>query len=324
MIGIFTVALAAGAASALMFASTSSGVLVSLLLAYFAPLPLIVAALGWGPLAGAVSGIVATIALTALPGMFHGFRFALTGALPAWWLGYLALLGRPVAAATPGNAADLEWYPVGRILLWIAIIATLTAVAILWIYSVDVETIAEPMRQLLSEIARQAEVDWTPEQIASRARLFGYLSPLVFSANAALMWVLNLWLAAKVALTSGRLHRPWPDVRSVMLPPITLAILAVAIAFCFFGGWFAMLAGTVVGALLFAYAVVGFAVVHVLTLSASNRTFRLTCAYVVTVALSLVLSGIPVLVMAALGIADAVLGLRQRFLQTRPPPLPAE
>jgi len=48
MIAILLVAIAAGCASALMFASIISGALVSLLLFYLAPLPLMVSALGWG------------------------------------------------------------------------------------------------------------------------------------------------------------------------------------------------------------------------------------------------------------------------------------
>ena len=52
---------------------------------------------------------------------------------------------------------------------------------------------------------------------------------------------LNLWLAAKITATSGRLHAPWPDLKSTALPPMTLAALCVAIAFCFTGGLLAML-----------------------------------------------------------------------------------
>ena len=59
MIAIVLIALAAGCASALMFASTMSGVPVSLLLSIMAPLPLMVAALGWGPLAATIGGIAA-------------------------------------------------------------------------------------------------------------------------------------------------------------------------------------------------------------------------------------------------------------------------
>src|SRR5882757_5817239 len=121
MIAIVLIALAAGCASALMFASMVSGALISLLLFYLAPLPLMVAALGWGPLSATVGGIAAAIGLGAIFGLPYCIAFAVTIALPAWWLGHLALLGRPVATApSAGNGAApaapvMEWYPIGRI-----------------------------------------------------------------------------------------------------------------------------------------------------------------------------------------------------------------
>ena len=56
------IALAAGCASALMFASIISGALISLLLFYLAPLPLMVAAMVWGPLCATIGGITAVSA----------------------------------------------------------------------------------------------------------------------------------------------------------------------------------------------------------------------------------------------------------------------
>ena len=58
MIAIVAIAIASGAASALMFASVKSGALISLVLFNLAPLPLMVAAIGWGPLTAAMGGIV--------------------------------------------------------------------------------------------------------------------------------------------------------------------------------------------------------------------------------------------------------------------------
>src|SRR5882672_11629359 len=107
MIVITLIALAAGSASALMFASIISGALISLLLFYLAPLPLMVAALGWGPLGATIGGGVAAIGLGAIFGLPYCIAFAVTVALPAWWLGHLALLGRPVAnEVPPGNGAS--------------------------------------------------------------------------------------------------------------------------------------------------------------------------------------------------------------------------
>src|SRR3954454_19116012 len=138
MIAIVLIAIAAGCASALMFASIVSGALISLLLFYLAPLPLMVAALGWGPLSATIGGISAAIGLGAIFGLPYCLAVVLTVALPAWWLGHLVLRGRPVAtAASAGNGAApaapaMEWYPIGRILLWTAGFAALTTMAALF------------------------------------------------------------------------------------------------------------------------------------------------------------------------------------------------
>src|SRR5471032_2709883 len=90
MITTILIALAAGCASALMFASVTSGLLISLLLFYLAPLPLMVAALGWGPAAAAIGGIAAAAGLGAILGIPFLLVFALAVAVPACWLGHLA------------------------------------------------------------------------------------------------------------------------------------------------------------------------------------------------------------------------------------------
>jgi hypothetical protein len=128
---------------------------------------------------------------------------------------------------------------------------------------------------------------------------------------------LNLWLAAKITATSGLLRRPWPDLKITTLPPMTLVALFVTIGFCFSGGLLAMFAVIVTAALLMAYALSGFAVLHTLTLALRSRAFWLGSTYALVVIFQW-----PVLAMAALGLADAAFGLRQRFCQRRPPPRP--
>src|SRR5579885_1253450 len=113
MIGPFLIALAAGCASAAMFASITSGALISLVLLYLSPLPLMVAAIGWGPMSAAVGGLIAAITLGFVFGIGDFAAYAIAIALPACWLGHLGLLGRPVGGQ--GTPATLEWYPVGRI-----------------------------------------------------------------------------------------------------------------------------------------------------------------------------------------------------------------
>ncbi len=99
---------------------------------------------------------------------------------------------------------------------------------------------------------------------------------------------------------------------------MTLVALSVALALCFVGGLLAILALIVTAALMMAYAITGFGVLHVLTLQLKSRALWLCCAYAIVVMFIW-----PVFAIVVLGIADAVFGFRQRYLQGRPPPLPA-
>jgi hypothetical protein len=322
MIAIILIAIAAGSASALMFASIVSGALISLVLFYLAPLPLMVAALGWGPLSATIGGIAAATGLGAIFGLPYCIAFVVMVALPAWWLGHLALLGRPAAnGATTGNGASptapiLEWYPVGRILLWISGFAVLTTMAALLTLGTDAATIVSTLKRGLLRMLGPRE----PQSTADFERVINAL--VAFAPAAAAMvtmmtLTINLWLAARITATSARLHRPWPDLKSVALPPMTLAALCVAIAFCFTGGLLAILAQVITVALMMAYALTGFAVLHTLTLALKSRALWLSMTYAIVV-----LFVWPVIALMVLGIADAVFGFRQRYLQRRPPPVP--
>jgi hypothetical protein len=330
MIAIVLIAIAAGCASALMFASVISGALISLLLLYLAPLPLMVAAMGWGSLCATIGGIAAAIGLGAIFGVPYCIAFAMIVALPAWWLGHLALLGRPhhnAQNATPPNITPsggsataeppaLEWYPVGRILLWTAGFAIVTTIATLLTLGADAAAITSALQRDLSQMFSG--------DAAALGQIQPWIDALVKIAPAAtavivmMTLTLNLWLAAKITATSGRLNRPWPDLKATLLPPMTLVALLVAIAFCFTGGLAAMLALVIAAALAMAYALIGFAVLHTLTLALKNRTFWLSCIYAFVMGFPWLVSAV-----AALGLADAIFQFRQRYLQSRPPPLPA-
>jgi hypothetical protein len=316
MIATVLIALAAGCASAMMFASIISGALISLLLFYLAPLPLMVAALGWGSLSATIGGIAAATVLGLIFGLPYCLAFAVAIALPAWWLGHLALLGRPLAAgAAPANDdAALEWYPVGRILLWIVIFAAIMMTAILITMGSDGPAITNTMRSSWAHLLQSMGITPTDRGLDALVAIAPAAATIVFMMTL----TLNLWLAAKITATSGRLHRPWPDLKSTALPPLTLAALCVAIAFCFSGGLLAIVAQIITVALMIAYALTGFAVLHTLTLALKSRALWLGCTYVIVVVFSW-----PILAMVALGLADTVFGLRQRYLRGRPPPLPA-
>jgi hypothetical protein len=314
------IALIAGAASALMFASIVSGALISLVLVYLAPLPLMLAAIAWGPLCGALGGLVATLVIAGALSPPLALGYGLAFALPAWWLGHLAMLGRPVTSGTAGSDAappQVEWYPLGRILLWIAALATLLTAGSLYSLGSDASAISDAMRRGFAKILSMVS-ETTVAENDPRVGLMVAVIPVLVAASQMATLTLNLWLAAKVAAVSGRLHRPWPDLSSTSLPPMTLVALCVALAFSFFSGMTGILAVVVTTVLMMAYALVGFAVLHTITRDLANRGIWLATAYAIVFMFS-----VSLILLTALGLADAMFGFRERFLRNRqPPPLP--
>jgi hypothetical protein len=313
MIATISIALAAGLASALMFASITSGAAVSLLLINLAPLPLMVVGLVWGPLSAAVGGIAATVVIASLFGLPYSVAFALVNVLPAWWLAHLVLLARPRGNAAAGPDEALEWYPVGRILLWIVVFATILTVATLLMMGSDATTIQNTIRKGWTELLEAAGLTLNDSTLDALV----VIAPIGAEIAAAGMLTLNLWLAAKIAAMSGRLRRPWPDLKNTTLPTTTIAVLFAAIVCCFSGGLLAIMAQLLTTGLSIAYAMTGFAVLHTVTLAMKSRTLWLGCVYAVVAGFAWAL-----LAVALLGLADAVFGLRQRYLRSKPPPIP--
>ena len=69
--------------------------------------------------------------------------------LPAWWLGYLALLARPATHPTPDG---LEWYPVGHLVFWAAIIGAAIVITGMLTLGTDLENFRNSLRSSLERM----------------------------------------------------------------------------------------------------------------------------------------------------------------------------
>src|ERR1700751_4231757 len=101
MTQIIVIGIGARADRARVFASLASGALLSVVLFYLAPLPIMIAALGWNHWSGLIGAFSASAGLALVFGSSFFLTFLIGIGAPAWWLGYLALLARP--AATNNN-----------------------------------------------------------------------------------------------------------------------------------------------------------------------------------------------------------------------------
>jgi hypothetical protein len=320
MVQIFLIGIAAGAAAALLFASVASGSMFSVLLFYLAPLPILIAAIGWSHVAGLIASISAAAALAAV---FDGIFFAafLVGVgLPAWWLGYLALLARP-AGEEPSGA--VEWYPPGRLVVWTAVLGAAVVTVGILNFGTDAESFRAGLKRAFERIIRiqmhvTADAPLQIPGISDPGRLIDFLVAAIPPTAAVLATItnlINLWLAARIVSVSGRLKRPWPDLAAITFPPLVSAVLAAAIAGSFMPGLVGIIAGVLAATLLMAFAVLGFAILHKITGGMSGRAVVLAAVYG-----AVGVFGWPVLLMMLLGLADTVLDVRGRVAAKRGPP----
>lgn len=301
------VGIGAGLASALLFGAVIAGSPLAMLLFFVAPLPIFIASLGWQHRSGLVAvlagGIATGLALTPSA----GFAFALGWALPAWWLAYLALLGRPNPDGT------MEWYPLGRLVLWIAATSALiTLLGVVALGEGSHEAYRTNVQQAFDAFLSSAAPppgDEQPQEAGEMLALVIRALPFFFALNFVFVLALNLWLAGKTVQISGTLPRPWPFIPSTAMPRIAVGLLAAAVAAAFLGGFLGAFGLALSGALLAAFALQGLAFLHDTSRERATRGFMLGGVY----ALVLVMSSVVLPLLAVLGLADVALSLRNRF-----------
>jgi hypothetical protein len=300
MIQSAVIGLGAGLAAALLFGSMVSGSLAAVLLFYLAPLPILVAALGWSH--GAA--LIAAASATAIVAIFSGVFLAAPAVVSfgAWWLGYLTLLAQPTSER---SAADLEWYPVGRLVLWAAAIGTLLVVVAASNFGTDQDSLRAGLHRSYGRLVNdQKTMD-----------LLVYAALPAAAACSTFANLLNLWLAACIVKASGRLKRPWPDLTAFTLPPATPGLLAAAIGASFLPDLFGILSSAYAASLMMAFAILGFAVLHSVTPGMNGRAVVLASAYATAVVL-----GWPLLLIAIAGLVETFFNIRLRVAQRHRPP----
>ena len=309
---------ASGLVSAALFGSAATATAIAGILLYLAPLPLCLAGLGWGSAAAAAGVMSGTLAVALLLGLPTAAVFAFSIGIPIAALCYLILLSRAPVTAEGASAGPVEWYPIGRLIGWAAVIAgTLAAVVVLFL-GYDQETYRESIKAALEHSALK-ELDrdgiLTEENIANLTIVLARALPAAIAAIWLCIALFNLWMGGLIVQASGRALRPWPQLDAIDLPNVFFIVFAVSLVLSFIPGLIGLVATGFAGAMLFAFVLQGLAVLHVYTRGVPFRGLLLTAIY-----LGIFLLGWVALAVAILGLSEPMLRLRERAAGRGQPP----
>ena len=300
-----------GVLSALLYLSVVTGGMGALILAYLAPLPLLMVGLGFG----LRSFAIAATAAVAVVGLLGGVLFALTYGLANGAV--VAVIVRQSLLARNGPDGSLEWYPPGLLLV------VLTGLGLAGLLISALLTLGEPgglegaVRQFLvlgfgDAAAGTSDAESAMAQVIDS---FAQVFPGMVVVSWLTMAIVNAALAQGVLMRFGHNLRPAMRVAEVELPHWTVMLLAVAGLLALVGGdgQLAYLALNVVIALLVPFFFAGLAVVHAFAGGRQARTLLLVVFY-----FFLLVSGWPIALVIGLGVIEQWAGLRRRFARTGP------
>lgn len=307
------VATAAGVAGAVLFLLAARGNYLGMALSYFAPLPLMVATLGYGLAVGAGAVVAGGVVSGALTHPLFGLVLCAGLFVPAF-LVCLSILIAPVAAPDKDARASRallvsSFFAVASALaLVLAVIASFGSFAAAHAAAVDMAN-----KVVRSTFGDNRLPPGLPSE--SLAQVIVALAPAMIAMSTFFMLAFNAYLAGRVALVSGQLKHPWPSIAdNLALPPFCAALFALAcglVALAGLPGTLASIPAAVLGA---AFAVQGLAVLHVITRGLNARMPLLVLLYAVLTLIPLW----PFFALSLLGFVDCAFHLRQRWQASRP------
>lgn len=312
-----------GLVAAVVFASATTGpMLIRFLLLFITPLPIALAGLGWGWRAGALAGAVGTAIVLIVANPLVAAAFAVTQIIPIVALTYFAMLSRPVEEsdqAVDEDGSGVEWYPIGRLVLWAAGIGAAMAIASMVLLAGD----ADALRKSIGEFMQAAVTANMPEaqgQIGeAELNALTEIALAVLPAASAMSWMtsllFNLWLAGRITHASGQLGRPWPDLAAITYPQGTSLMFGAVLMASMLPGHIGLAASAASGGLFIVYLLLGLAVVHYATRGKPWRPFALWALYAALLVINIWFA-IPI---AVLGLAETAFRLRERAHPPRPP-----
>ena len=297
-------------ASVMMFYSAfRGGTGLGIVLLPLLPLPALIAGLGWGMGAAVVVVLTSAVVVAAIASPGLAAVYALMLSLPALGTTHVMSLAR-----YDDDGALTHWYPVGRIVMAIALYGAALPVLLIAFDGGSWSAIAPDLARTIKATASKPWVspDWralNDEQIKGIADVFVQLMPALVAFYWTLFFLLNVYLAARVVKISGKLMRPWPNLHWMTFPAGFALAPALALTGVWFGGSLRVIGTGALGALLVAFVLQGLSVVHAAAAS-RKASWLLSLTYTALIVLGTIMTPL----LALLGVGEALFHLRRRVI----------
>lgn len=308
----FLLGIAAGAASALLFAAVTSGGALGTPLFFMSALPIAIVTIGWGTLAGGAAVLAGLIGLWAFLSWKVALLHVLVIAGPMAFYSYLVGLGRPLDS----EGRSFEWYPLGRVFTAMVLVSAATIVAVGIVIGFDIKATAGEVADMLVAMGQASGEPGAPtrEELLPALLIYMRLMPLALAMFWLVLMTFNLWLGSRVVRLSGRLKRSKDAIAETLsLPLWMIGLFVVAALLASLDSPLGLVAGVVAGSVGMGFVLVGFAVLHVFVRGNPAAPLILGVTYGATFVLS-----IPLVPLVIAGILDGPLGLRAKRLNKRP------
>jgi hypothetical protein len=281
-----------------------------------------IATLVWGADVGLIALAVACAIVAGGVDPSYAIEFGLIIGLPAWALASIAAL-KDVRLRRPYDPAAATRADPGALALTAAAFGALVSLGALVAmilayggYANGVAAITEKMQPALAEAMSEAPILPDGASLSEVAHMVVKFAPAAIASSFALMYILNLYAAARTTQVSQRLDRPWPDIPTRLSVPMVVAAPALLAAAL----WFAApepistFASIFVAAFGLVYVLQGLATLHALSRRLPARPALIAALYLAC----LIASRWVLPAVALIGLLESFARLRARAAAAHP------
>jgi hypothetical protein len=298
--------------------------------------PIAFLALGTSLRTAAVAAIVLFILMSVLLDPAFALAISIILILPSLWLARLTLLtsltmsdqtsksnqetsnpetsgqDKPTSSAEVEAQSPYKFYPLERLIVWATGMAIFLSILVFGQYANQsgglpgvLVTLIEESPELIPMITLSGDIGDLNEAI----RVIVNVGLIWFPSVWSLSILTSLYIAQSIAQWMGVNRRPAQTLKLARFPQFMDFLLLVSLIASFFlEGWVAILAGSITICLFMPYFLLGLSIIHAISHRWNGRAFVLGCLYV-----SILVLAWPILAVAAVGLLEPAIGLRQRF-----------